>query len=652
MEVNNKKIYNDNYHKKTKSKITLKKKRNKIQINKPNSSNKNQDLLYKEEINYNIESSKTMESKQKNDESISLYNKKSMSIDQTKNHHKFNTINIDIKSFKYERNLENQIKNLKKQLNQLLEYKNICEKRIKSLSPEEVLPLTIDSLNPNLYSNRSENKIKFGKIINTSYSYKHDYIKTKKINYEKTLDINSINSIENIYKNKYISLYRKYTRLLKEKKNSNINIIKLQNFINKLKSEKEYILKLLEKEKDKNKDNFNYSELNDKANEWREQAEIFRKDLVLSQVMVNSLKSEINILNKNKLNKRELNNGNNKKENNNNINKKENNENYILKKTLADKNTLISNLLEENYKLNIMLKSIGINIYDYNCIYQNNKHIEIGNNISLIKEMKNVISQYENKIGYFNDYINKIKNEINLLYKDINQIVNDKIFLKDNSNNKNNLILAGYFYEEIHNIKNQTKDINIDLYNLDYSNDIKCIDYYKKLMKMIKEELIRMILINKNFDLINEKENKSIKDLLILSKNLISNNILKKSLSDILNINKEINKLYKQKILSEQNNNNIDTLILNQEKEIEKKKKSLLNNSNIRKTYNLCSKNKNKSNIRVKNESKMKNYDDFNYTTHKNSRKVIFRNHKSLEEQKHFHTYKKYSISKDKIKLI
>ena len=651
MEVNNRKIYNDYFLKKTKSKITLKKKRNKIQINKPNSSNKNQDL-YKEEINYNIESSKTMESKQKNDESISLYNKKSMSIDQTKNHHKFNTINIDIKSFKYERNLENQIKNLKKQLNQLLEYKSICEKRIKSLSPEEVLPLTIDSLNPNLYSNRSENKIKFGKIINTSYSYKHDYIKTKKINYEKTLDINSINSIENIYKNKYISLYRKYTRLLKEKKNSNINIIKLQNFINKLKSEKEYILKLLEKEKDKNKDNFNYSELNDKANEWREQAEIFRKDLVLSQVMVNSLKSEINILNKNKLNKRELNNGNNKKENNNNINKKENNENYILKKTLADKNTLISNLLEENYKLNIMLKSIGINIYDYNSIYQNNKHIEIGNNISLIKEMKNVISQYENKIGYFNDYINKIKNEINLLYKDINQIVNDKIFLKDNSNNKNNLILAGYFYEEIHNIKNQTKDINIDLYNLDYSNDIKCIDYYKKLMKMIKEELIRMILINKNFDLINEKENKSIKDLLILSKNLISNNILKKSLSDILNINKEINKLYKQKILSEQNNNNIDTLILNQEKEIEKKKKSLLNNSNIRKTYNLCSKNKNKSNIRVKNESKMKNYDDFNYTTHKNSRKVIFRNHKSLEEQKHFHTYKKYSISKDKIKLI
>ena len=651
MEVNNRKIYNDYFLKKTKSKITLKKKRNKIQINKSNSSNKNQDL-YKEEINYNIESSKTMESKQKNGESISIYNKKSISIDQTKNHHKFNTINIDIKSFKYERNLENQIKNLKKQLNQLLEYKNICEKRIKSLSPEEVLPLTIDSLNPNLYSNRSENKIKFGKIINTSYSYKHDYIKTKKINYEKTLDINSINSIENIYKNKYISLYRKYTRLLKENKNSNINIIKLQNFINKLKSEKEYILKLLEKEKDKNKDNFNYSELNDKANEWREQAEIFRKDLVLSQVMVNSLKSEINILNKNKLNKRELNNGNNKKENNNNINKKENNENYILKKTLADKNTLISNLLEENYKLNIMLKSIGINIYDYNSIYQNNKHIEIGNNISLIKEMKNVISQYENKIGYFNDYINKIKNEINLLYKDINQILNDKIFLKDNSNNKNNLILAGYFYEEIHNIKNQTKDINIDLYNLDYSNDIKCIDYYKKLMKMIKEELIRMILINKNFDLINEKENKSIKDLLILSKNLISNNILKKSLSDILNINKEINKLYKQKILSEQNNNNIDTLILNQEKEIEKKKKSLLNNSNIRKTYNLCSKNKNKSNIRVKNESKMKNYDDFNYTTHKNSRKVIFRNHKSLEEQKHFHTYKKYSISKDKIKLI
>ena len=56
--------------------------------------------------------------------------------------------------------------------------------------------------------------------------------------------------------------------------------------------------------------------------------------------------------------------------------------------------------------------------------------------------------------------------------------------------------------------------------------------------------------------------------VLDLSKDLIGNNSLKKSLINIFNTNRKINQLYRHKILSEQNNKNIDMMIINQEKEL------------------------------------------------------------------------------------
>ena len=452
--MNRRKINKDYFFRKAKSKINLRKNKTQIPNNKPNNSKKNINL-YEEEKNYNIESTKTVESKQKNEESISIYNKKSISLNKSSNSYKFKTIDIKKKSNTYVRNLENQIKSQKKQLTQLLEYKNICEKRIKSLSPEEVLPLTIDSLNPNFYTNRSEKK-----IWNKSKEIKENN------NYGKTLDIESHNNKEeDIYKTKYINLYRKYTELVKDNKNYNIYIMKLKNVIEKQKSENEYLINLLESEKNKNNENINdKSNSNENINEWKEQAEIFRRDLVLSQAIVNSLKSEIEILNRNKTIKREISNGDNKTNYFNNMNKNERNdlinENNILKKSLNDKNMLISNLLEENYKFNDIIKSYGIdinNINNYNTI-NNVKTNKCENNIHLIKEMKNVISQYENKFGYFNDYINKIKNELNLLNKDINQIIKDNNNEKGN-NKQNKFVLSENFYQKINDIKIQMKDI-------------------------------------------------------------------------------------------------------------------------------------------------------------------------------------------------
>jgi hypothetical protein len=369
--------------------------------------------------------------------------------------------------------------------------------------------------------------------------------------------------------------------------------------------------------------------------------------------MVNNLKSEIEILNRNKPNRSLFNIRNINIEDELNINKNENldlfNENNYLKKSLSEKNKLISNLLEENYKLNHILNSIGINSNDISKINQNISQ-KTEKNISIIKEMKNIISQYENKFEFFNDYINNIKKEINTLYQDLNQIINDNKFMETNNNNQKLSILSNDFYQSMNHIKNEIKDINIDFYNLDYTNDVKCIDNYKILFKIFIDELNKLILINKNFDFINEKENKSINELLSLCKNLISNNNFQESLNDILKINNNINQLYKQKILNDHNKNmDIDTLISNQEKEIENKKKILLTNSNIRKTYYITSKGRHKSKGRINIENKMKNIDDYNSTTYKNSKKNYFRNSKSLESNKYFNTHKKSCNSKDKI---
>ena len=636
MKMNRRKINDDYFLKKTKSKINLRKNKTQIANNKLNRSKKNINL-YEEEKNYNIESTKTIDSKQKNDESISINNKKSKSLNKSKNINEFNTIDSKIKSNSYIRNLEDQLKSQKKQLTQLLEYKNICEKRIKSLSPEEVLPLTIDSLNPNFYTNISERNIR-----NISKETKENII------YGNTLDIESQNNEEEIFKIKYNNLFSKYSQVIKENKNFNIYIMKLKNIIEKQKSENEYLINILES---KNKENINDNNSNENINELKQQAETFRRDLVLSQAIVNSLKSEIEILNRNKSIQKEFNNENNKNNYLNNLTNNERNdlinENNILKKSLTEKNLLITNLLEENYKLNETIKSYGININ--NNAINNIKTNKNENNISLIKEMKNVISQYENKFGFFNDYINKIKKELNLLYKNINQIIKDNNYKKGINNKQNKFILSDNFYQKINDIKKQMKDINIDLYNLDYSNEIKGINIYKKLIGIFNEELKKLILIHENFNLIKEKENKSIEDLLSLAKNLISDNMYKKYLTDIFHKNRKINQLYKQKILHEQDNNNIDQIILNQEKEIEKKRKYILNNSNIRKTYYVTSNSKKKSKSKINNENMVKNIHDYNY---KNNKKNYYRNNKSLEEYKFSNTYKKSSYSRDKINIM
>ena len=542
------------------------------------------------------------------------------------------------------------IQKLEKQLSQLLEYKELCEKRIKELNPKEILPLTIDSLNDNYFPKKI--KKSSSKVLNTSYSNNHIKIDLNNLkNYEKTIELNLNKTNDNFYKNKYENLYKKYTKLYNDFKNMNTNtdnmeINKLKSNIYKLQSENDNIKEKYNKEKiinDELKIKINNLEKsiqdNDDTNnakKWKDQAEMLRKDLVLSQALVNSLKSEIELLNKKNNNKnknikrcnsyidKRINNSfdynilpyNNNNNNFKNINSQDIsllNENNFLKKSLYNKNILISNMLEENNKLNNIINLyVNNNIKNLKKDNNNNSNNNIPQNNVNIEEMKNNLSQYENKFVYFNNYISNIKKQIFKLHQDMIELTNN--IIKDNTkkenDNNNDILLSENFEKEIKVIKDKLNDINIDFYNLDYSNDIKCIESNIELIKIISDELKKLLLNNANNNFINKKEINSIIDLFELSKALIKDESLKKTLNDIFNITQNINKIYKEKYLNNKNNNNIideqsnnlNKILITQEKELELIKKSLfdiINKTNKaikRKTYYIINNYNNKLN--------------------------------------------------------
>ena len=735
--MNMPRIHNNYFNKKTNSRASLKKRKG-----KNNEINNKSNIVYNNIKNNDLFNEKTNVKNPKfNDfqiinNSISTDNQDSIptmnialdsddSINSKKNNNNLGA---------YLQKLENKIANREKQLSQLLEYKELCEKRIKELNPKEVLPLTIDTLNDYYFSNRDNKNIKkHAKVLNSSYSNKHIKLGLNNLNnYEKTIELNLNKTDDNFYKKKYDNLYKKYTKLYNDFKqmntsSNNIEINKLKNNIYKLQNEYENILQKYNKEKKINEElkiKINNLEKSIKDNDdiknakkWKDQAEMLRKDLVLSQALVNSLKSEIELFyKKNKQNKniKRSNSYNNKRinssfdynvlpyNNNNNFDKinnydynlnnmyKNNNfktindqnfnlldENNFLKKSLYNKNLLISNMLEENNKLNNIIKSYdNNNNLKKNNNNNNNNDNNYNNNNNLnnenIEEMKNNLSQYENKLVYFNNYISNIKKQLYKLHQDLIQIINnikiDKNKNKDDKNKDskdNDMILSENFEKEIENIKNKLNDINIDFYNLDYSNDIKCIDSNMELIKIINEELKKLLITIEKNNFINKKEIKSIIDLFELSKTLIKDESLKKTLNDIFNITQNINKLYKQKYLNNNNNinednNDLDKILATQEKELELIKKSLLditNKTNTRKTYYIINNYNNKLN---KNSNQMNDYNENinynpNFTENYNLNRNIRNDNNYVVNNNYYngnnydYLAKRFSNSRDKI---
>ena len=412
------------------------------------------------------------------------------------------------------KNLENKISLQEEKISQLMEYKTLYENKLKELGSSIEIPLKSETTENNQFnvSNISLDK--------QNKNNRHNNIKLNLKNYD--LSLNKGTSPQN---DKYDNLYNKYMNLLNDYKNLSDNTIstaeytKVKTQYDEIKNQNSILLKKIN----------NKEEENEKIKELNQQVETFREQLILSQALINSLKTELEEKNTIKGNK--------------NVYKKEDAEN--IKKTLKNNNILLSNILKENNELR---KKVFVN---------NDKDFIHNNNEEIIRNLKNNLNEYENKFDYFNEYINIIKNKIKLIFNDLKSIINKY---------ENNYNFMKGIKPEINNL------IDIDRFNLDPKDDEKCLEIYIYLVKCLLNYLTNMNeykIINK----VDNSFNKTMKQLMELfetiKKNIKGDGLLR-LISDALNIIINLSNLYKSNNKNYQNkNNNINEKIIKLENEFQ-----------------------------------------------------------------------------------
>jgi len=262
--------------------------------------------------------------------------------------------------------------------------------------------------------------------------------------------------------------------------------------------------------------------------------EQYKKELVLSQALVNSLQNENLRLNQNKEESKEensdlinietddfLSNSENKLYELNSENNKENEvirelnqENNILKKLIQEATVKLNNLLsnEKNNKI----------LYDDNYIL----------NIQ-IKEKNDIINKYEEKLTFFNGYISDIKSSFN---KARNYIIKSINSYNKIANEDLNSLLSNSFSQNIMKLSMQISNMDeIEQYNLETKPELDLHNIFYELLSSISNEFI--ILYEKVFQTNNyykEASNKA---------NELEQQLRELKMNNLLNSNNEIMKL-------------------------------------------------------------------------------------------------------------
>ena len=609
-------------------------------VNKQN-KNKNYNLdntqtsgLYDEEINYNVDNNNIHDTT----DSSQIKKEYQIDIDNDFNFYKDNDIskNSTQKEYwleeknRYIQELEKKIQLQENTINNLVKYKSRFEEKIKTVNSNDPKKIPINnfsfsSLRGDLSYDCAHKKLMKKKNKDDIKNKTYNNFNNKSDN-----DINIIHKRKNNSKDKYNDLYSKYLQLNNDFKylNNNNEMSQIKNKFDKLQMNYKILKnkideknKIIEKQKNEinqiknNNDTSNCNiqyivggnEEKEVIKKLKQQVESFRKDLVLSQAMVNSLQSEIQQLNKNNVIKNKYNNNNtssnnkinsstnniidkNKNsldkyvftfnDNNSNIqnmsitpspgrtisykdimvNNNDNQQDLII--SLNNKNKLLTKVLAENNQLRSKLKKFDSFLPDFVDIEKNEDSPDEIN--------KKVIRKYEEKFKYFNEYIKKMKKNIQQLYESIPHMINKY------TNKNENKILSDKFIFDLYELRKDYNSIKkIDSYNLDITDDEKCINIYKKIMKLLNEEFGK-IISNKNIQ--NEKNN---------------NHTNEKNNNYVYNMNKlSINDLNTIKNISLENEKN-NVLIEN-----EKQDKTNNNNFSDKKkiTYITDYKNKNKKN--------------------------------------------------------
>ena len=517
--------------------------KNIINNNSSKSTSQYNELLYDEEINYNIDSTKpvhdttyctNLQKDNKKFDTNLLSNEEILDKNIVQKDYWLEEKNSYIKQLEKKIKKQNNIingllnnenssnsKNLnnndKSNNNSFMDYNYENKKMFKKLNQKNQKSKTFIEEN-----NNSNNDIS---INNTFNSYMNNNNSNNK--YISNSNTSKTNN------DKYDSLYSKYLNLfndfkyLNNNKNNEKSLNKLKtkynslleennNLKSKLKSKNKLIKnqqKEIEKMKSINAKRLNISNNNqDKEliKELQEQCETLRKDLVLSQAMVNSLKTEIDFLKKSNSNSIEKNGGGKKKiltgidkynftfNDNASVSPKNNLEQSInlnnndyskmdLVNSLNNKNKLLTKVLQENNLLRNRLKKFDSFLPNFINIYDNEEFEEL--NKEQLRE--NLIKKYEEKFQYFSSYVKRIKIIINDIFKDIPFTLNKYL-------NKN-YVLSEKFILGLYDLRKEYYTIkNIDEFNLDVTDDEKCIKIYANLIKLFNKELELYTMNNNN----------------------------------------------------------------------------------------------------------------------------------------------------------
>ena len=427
-------------------------------------------------------------------------------------------------------------------------------------------------LDPNHQNNQNNEKIEIesyiDSLVKNKMSEQNNEQISNLINNEENINSNenenennSINNSNENYINndneeqdnddKYNSLIIKNKELIEENQNLS-NIIKKNELVIEEQNGVILLLKTnIENDFFKNNDIKKYITIENIVDfiKLKNENEQYKKELVLSQALVNSLQSENQqlIKEKEKLNiKKEEN----KKDIEIDSDYSQNTEsiNIETEDFLSNsgnkidinikENDLVNELIEENKQLKKLIQEATVKLNYLLVNEKNNKLISDNNNILNIQlnEKINIIKVYEEKFDFFNSYISEMKSSfINMQNKLLNYINSYNKMANDDLNS----LLSNSFSNKIMKINMNIENLmQIEQYNLESKPELDIHEIILKFLSAINDEFL--ILYEKVFQ---------------------TNNYFRESNNKISELEKEINENKKKFINNKNEFNYVDKLI-------------------------------------------------------------------------------------------
>ena len=384
-----------------------------------------------------------------------------------------------------------------------------------------------NNISDNINNELNELKSYNYKVDEVQNNFNEDSLNKNQISDEKTnSELNDKLIYEN-EENKFDILIRKYKQIEEENKKLN-NQIKKETLIIEEQNNTILLLKSsIENDFFKNNDIKKYITKENIIDfiKLKTENEQYKKELVLSQALINSLQAENLRLIKTK------------EENSDLINIEtddflSNSEHKIYDINSNQENEIINELNKEN---NILKKLIQEATSKLNYLLINEKNTKIlsedKNILSLqIKEKNEIINKYEEKLSFFNSYIIQIKSSFNKIkqciintIKSYNKIANEDL----------NSLLSNNFSQNISKLNMLiTNTDDIEQYNLETQPELDLHNAIYELITSINEEFIilyeKVFQTNNYYKESNEKVNELEFQLKEFNNNSISNNELNK----------------------------------------------------------------------------------------------------------------------------